>query len=185
MVKFKELFNPESFKNNKVKSLEDLQGMVEMMVKQCEMNSIDISTVPVLVNDDTSCSDYLFSSMSMGIGKHYAVSLRFYGNDKNLIDYYEEEDKQPKNGGEYWRSRGAVDWDASGFVVSKAAGERLLEMTKKVLGKEECKSWLDWREHEPNWIQFKFSAEEFDVKKLDKLTEDGIVTEERLIECKL
>lgn len=32
---------------------------------------------------------------------------------------------------------------------------------------------------EPNWIQFKFSAKEFDVNKLDKLTkESGIITEE-------
>lgn len=39
---------------------------------------------------------------------------------------------------------------------------------------------------EPNWIQFKFSAKEFDVNKLDKLTkESGIITEEIINICKL
>ena len=48
------------------------------------------------------------------------------------------------------------------------------------------KTRLDWRKFEPNWIQFKFSAKEFDVNKLDKLTkESGIITEEIINICKL
>ena len=94
-------------------------------------------------------------------------------------------DPRPEEG-EYWKSRG-IGYDLSGFVKSKAAGERLLEMVKKVLGNENPKSWLDYREFEPTWIQFKFQKEEFDLEKLDKLSEEnnGVLTESILIECKL
>lgn len=107
------------------------------------------------------------------------------GNDKDRIDYYEGEGKQPEGGGEFWKSRGPSSWDCSGFIVSKEAGERLLEMVHKVLNKQETETWLDWRKYEPDWIQFKFSAKEFDVKKLDEMAKDGIITEEILKECKL
>ena len=60
-------------------------------------------------------------------------------------------------------------------------------MVKEVLGIDEPASWLDYREHEPEWIQFKFQSEEFDLEKLDKLSRknDGIITKEILIECKI
>lgn len=95
-------------------------------------------------------------------------------------------DPRPENGGEYWKSRG-IGYDLSGFVKSKPAGERLLEMVKEVLGKEDPDSWLDWREDEPEWIQFKFQKEEFDLEKLDKMSveNDGILTKEILEACKL
>lgn len=94
-------------------------------------------------------------------------------------------DSRPEYG-EYWNPRG-IGYDLSGFVQSKKAGERLLEMVKKVLGKEEPDSWLDWRESEPKWIQFKFQKHEFDLEKLEKLAvENGrIITKEILLACKL
>ena len=74
----------------------------------------------------------------------------------------------------------------SGFVKSKQAGERLLEIVKEVLGKEEPASWLDWREYEPTWIQFKFQKEEFDLEKLEKMAiNNRILNKEILIACKL
>ena len=93
-------------------------------------------------------------------------------------------DERPVEG-EYWQSRGPSDWDVSGFVRSKAAGERLRRMVRLVLEKDETKSWLDWRETEPEWIQFKFSAEEFDVEKLHNLSKqyDGVLTINILKEC--
>lgn len=93
-------------------------------------------------------------------------------------------DPRPEEG-EYWNSRG-IGYDLSGFVKSKAAGERLLEMVKKVLGKDDPDSWLDYREYEPEWIQFKFKKEEFDLEKLDKLSKENnrILTEAILIACK-
>lgn len=88
--------------------------------------------------------------------------------------------------GEYWSPRG-IGYDLSGFVQSKQAGERVLEIVKEVLGKEEPASWLDWREYEPTWIQFKFQKEEFDLEKLEKMAieNDRILNKEILIACKL
>ena len=58
---------------------------------------------------------------------------------------------------------------------------------KEALDKEEPASWLDWREYEPEWIQFKFQKNEFDLEKLEKMAiENGnILTKEILVECKL
>ena len=65
--------------------------------------------------------------------------------------FYVAPDSKPEVG-EYWRSRG---YDLSGFVVSKLAGERLTRLVKYVLDTDEPLSHLDYREFEPNWIQFK------------------------------
>ena len=87
--------------------------------------------------------------------------------------------------GEYWYSRG-IGYDLSGFVKSKLAGERLLLMVKEVLLKSHSDSWLDYREHEPEWIQFKFQGSEFNLEKLEKMVEENnrIITKEILSECK-
>lgn len=88
--------------------------------------------------------------------------------------------------GEYWNPRG-IGYDLSGFVKSKQAGERLLAIVKEVLGKEEPASWLDWREYEPTWIQFKFQKEEFDLEKLENMAieNDRILNREIFMTCKL
>lgn len=98
---------------------------------------------------------------------------------------YESPDIKPEYG-EYWESRG-VGFDLSGFVKSKKAGERLLEMVKDVLDVGSPKTWLDFRQNEPSWIQFKFQKEEFDLDKLDKLSKENknIITREILQQSKL
>lgn len=98
---------------------------------------------------------------------------------------WEAPDSKPEYG-EYWCSRG-LGFDLSGFVKSKQAGERLLEMVKKVTGKEKPDSWIDWREDEPDWIQFKFQKSEFNLVRLDKLVYENkcVVTKEILHECRL
>ena len=60
-------------------------------------------------------------------------------------------------------------------------------MVKEVLGKDKPESWLDWREYETEWIQFKFQGSEFDLERLDKLAtgNSNILTKEILIECKI
>lgn len=95
-------------------------------------------------------------------------------------------DPRPENGGEYWKPR-PIGYDLSGFVKSKAAGERLLEMVKEVLETDEPASWLDYRDFEPEWIQFKFQKKEFNVEKLRQmvLDNDGVITKEILIACKI
>lgn len=59
-------------------------------------------------------------------------------------------------------------------------------MVKEVLGVEEPKTWLDYREFEPKWIQFKFQSEEFDLEKLEKMAKENndVMTKEILIVCK-
>lgn len=99
---------------------------------------------------------------------------------------YEWPDPKPESGGEYWTSRG-IGYDLSGFVKSKKAGERLLQMVKDVLNVEKPKSWLDWRPFEPRWIQFKFQKEEFDLEKLDTMARknDDVLTMDILKSCKI
>ena len=99
--------------------------------------------------------------------------------------HYENPDVRPENG-EYWIPR-EIGYDLSGFVKSKQAGERVLQMVKEVLEIDNPKSWLDYRESEPDWIQFKFQKEEFDLEKLKILASDNtcIVTKEILMKCKL
>ena len=59
-------------------------------------------------------------------------------------------------------------------------------MVRLVLEKDETDSWLDYRDYEPNWIQFKFKGSEFDLEKLDKMARENkdVVTLEMLKECK-
>lgn len=83
--------------------------------------------------------------------------------------------------GEFFKPRG-IGYDLAGFVKSRQAGERIIKMVKRVLQKEEIKTWLDYREREPNWIQVKFQKEEFDLEMLYEKTKDGILTEEILRE---
>lgn len=64
--------------------------------------------------------------------------------------HYEIPDVRPEYG-EYWRPRG-IGYDLSGFVKSKQAGERVFQIVKEVLNKENPSSWLDYREREPEWI---------------------------------
>ena len=57
-------------------------------------------------------------------------------------------------------------------------------MVKNILGKENPKSWLDYRPREPKWIQFKFQKEEFNLEKLLDLTKENcIITKDILMEC--
>lgn len=85
-------------------------------------------------------------------------------------------DIRPEGEGEFWRPRG-IGYDLSGFVKSKEAGERVVDMFRKALGREP-KTWLDFREYEPTWIQVKVQGEEADLHKLYSLTyETGIITQ--------
>ena len=52
--------------------------------------------------------------------------------------HWEPKDVRPEEG-EYWSSRG-VGYDLSGFVKTKAAGERILAMVHEVLGTDKCET---------------------------------------------
>lgn len=62
-----------------------------------------------------------------------------------------------------------------------------MDIVKEVLENDNPASWLDWREFEPEWIQFKFQKEEFDLEKLEKMVidNDRILNKEILIACKI
>jgi hypothetical protein len=91
-------------------------------------------------------------------------------------------DERPKIG-EFFISRG-IGYDLVGFVRTKQVGERVIEMFKKIIG-ENCKTWLDWRKYESNWIQIKIQKEDCDLEKLCKLIEDvGVITEEMIEQSK-
>lgn len=159
-------------------SLGELRDNIDWMIKNVELNKKDIYETPVFIKFDNDL--YVFDNAATSIDK---CSLGANKCDKLV---YTAPDSKPEVG-EYWRSRGPSSFDCSGFIKSKLAGERLLRMVKYILDTDEPKSWLDYRDFEPNWIQFKFSAEEFDVKLLDELSRsaEGVVTEEILRKCKL
>lgn len=90
-------------------------------------------------------------------------------------------DVKPEGEGEYFQPRG-VGYDLAGFVKCKEAGERIVKMFE-VLLRRPVKTWLDYREYEPAWIQVKVQEEDADLKKLNKLTQDGIITIDKIKEC--
>jgi hypothetical protein len=101
---------------------------------------------------------------------------------------YVRPDIRPDDGiGEFWEPRG-VGHDGhapniSGFVKSKQAGERILEWFKEARKSSELteNTWLDYREREPNWIQFKVSSNDADVDKLYELTKDTCIITEDIV----
>ena len=123
-------------------------------------------------------------------GEIYTVAYNGY---ENIVPHprasipaheYMSPDIRPEYG-EFWNPRG-VGYDLSGFVKSKQAGERILEMVKNTLQIECPLSWLDYRPYEPEWIQFKFQKEEFNLEKLYEMAKENknIITKEMLKMCK-
>lgn len=169
-------------KEQKKLTLANLQKWVEEWVHNCELNHKDPSEVELIITDSTERHEYRPSSGFIIWGSDgVKVGIDFFRSD---VITFDPKDERPAVG-EYWKSRGASTFDVSGFITSKAAGLRLMRMVRYILDTDEPKTWLDYREYEPNWIQFKFSAEEFDVEKLDKVScaNGGIITEEILRDC--
>lgn len=88
-------------------------------------------------------------------------------------------DIRPEGEGEFFSPRG-IGYDLAGFVKSKQAGERIVQMFKEALNKEPS-TWLDYRKNEPTWIQVKVQSEDVDLKILLNLVkEDGIITTDKI-----
>ena len=163
-------------------TLTHLQSWVEDWVDTCRMNHVSPNDVEVFIENETNRRRYYPFEGSLGFGsKGMKVCIGYYESD---IVRFDPKDERPAVG-EYWKSRGPSSFDVSGFVSSRAAGMRLVRMVCYILDTDEPKSWLDYREYEPNWIQFKFSAEEFDVEKLDEVSRanGGVITEQILRDC--
>lgn len=108
------------------------------------------------------------------------------------IPRHGRQDKQPEGGGEFFRSRGigldnctcfvcglyfnSIINNIAAFVQCKESGERIVKMFKRG-------AHLDYREREPDRVQVKIGAcdRHLDkLQKLDKLVQDGIITEDKI-----
>ena len=167
-------------------SLGELLEYVEGAIKTANLNNRNIYETPVFIesNNELFCVDYTSTAFGTRIGMTFRLNTDFTG-DYNQRIHYVAPDERPEEG-EYWKSRG-ISYELSGFVKSKLAGERLLRMVKLVLETDEPKTRLDYREHEPNWIQVKFKPEEFDLEKLNDMAHQNndIITLDILKKCKI
>lgn len=106
-------------------------------------------------------------------------------------------DERPPGGGEYFAPRGigtdvtpgcfvcggpeGAYHNVSAFVVTKESGERTVAMFQHG-------AWLDFRPHEPGWIQVKVGACPRHLPNLKKLAEltyaaEGVITAEMIKEA--
>jgi hypothetical protein len=163
-------------------SVSKLLEYAHTALHHCEINNLDPYKVPVFLTLERD--NNLYSNIGLGIccSSQLGTYVTLGSSDYYKMSYVAPDSKPEV--GEYWRSRG-VGYDLSGFVVSKLAGERLTRLVKYVLDTDEPLSHLDYREFEPNWIQFKFQKEEFNLELLDKLARanDNIVNEAILRQC--
>lgn len=163
-------------------SVSELLEYAHTALRDCEINNLDPDKVPVFLalgRIDNLYSNIRFSMCSSSQLGLYAT----LGSSDYYRMFYVAPDSKPEVG-EYWNSRG-IGYDLSGFVVSKLAGERLTRLVKYVLNTDEPLSHLNYREYEPNRIQFKFQKEEFNLELLDTLARENnnIVNEAILRQC--
>ena len=163
-------------------SVSKLLEYAHTALRNCEINNLDPDKVPVFLTLDHNENLYSYVGLSICSSNQLGTYVTLGSSDYYKM-FYVALDSKPEVD-EYWRSRG-VGYDLSGFVVSKLAGERLTRLVKYVLNTDEPLSHLDYREFEPNWIQFKFQKEEFNLELLDKLARanKNIVNEAILRQC--
>lgn len=185
IVELKSRSDRYKFTADKTMSVQGLIRFVEQLKDNCDRNHKNYCDVPVFMNAGNKVYPILMTSYGVrGDVGHYAELDSWHSKEFTKVAL----DVHPEDGNitsEYWESRGPSTSDCSGFVRSKRAGERIMNMVRIVLDKEETKTWLDYREHEPTWIQLKFSADEFDIEKLheESRRNDGIINIELLMEC--
>lgn len=139
----------------------------------------ECQTLFVILDDNMAYSD-------IGFGDEYP-KLQIHPK-QNPTHIWEKPDERPTNGiGEFYYPRGLgtgrYGEDMAGFVKTKQSGERIVEMFKSIIGID-CKTFLDYRENEPTWIQVKVQAvDNIDLQKLYSLTvNDCIITIEKIKE---
>lgn len=128
------------------------------------------------------------SKISEGIAVDYdgyVHPIPFVHPRKGIVKHkYVKPDVRPENGiGDFCTPRG-VGYDLACFVKSREAGQRITDMINKVneeFNKKGFSCRLDYREHEPNWIQVKIDyPSEMKAILLSGLIHDNgnIITEE-------
>lgn len=167
----------------KTMSVAELSSIAEKMNNFCTQNGQDNRKVPIFIEIDGKT--YTFQSYSMGLGPNATIKCTLNSTYMNILKHVAP-DSKPDNG-EYWNPRGIGGGECSGFVSSKTAGERIKRMVNMVLENDSPKSHLDYREHEPNWIQFKFNETEFNLSDLIVMTQENnnIITLDILYQCKI
>lgn len=172
------------FLDGETMSLANLIELAEWAEKNAVANHKDPKEVPVVVS--TGRYEYSLHTVSFGFCSNGMIVSLGMRDDKKLMPIVEDKRPNGEKYGEFWQTRGASNFDVAGFVVSKEAGERLDRLVKLVLEKNETESWLDYRDYEPEWIQYKFSANEFNVEKLSELSEEnnGVINLDILEICK-
>lgn len=134
---------------------------------------------------------------TIGFGDYYP---KLQAHPRQGIPSHGKSDKRPEGGGEFFHSRGigldnvpcfmcpgsetTLRDNIAAFVQCKAAGERVVEMFRKIAGGG---ARLDYRNHEPDRVQVKVGACKKHRPNLDRLNElvgesDGILTENILRE---
>lgn len=128
------------------------------------------------------------SSIGFGKSPEYPVLQK---HPREGIPLHGNPDTRPENGGEFFRARGiGKDWtpgcfvcggekkvynNLAGFVNTKEAGERAMLLFDKG-------ARVDYREHDPDYVQVKIGACNNHLENLEKLleltTENGTITEE-------
>lgn len=144
-----------------------------------------------VLSDGVTKSTLSFDGYYPSLQEHPRHGIPSHGN----------KDVRPGSGGEFFRSRGigldrvdcfvcgTRDRDGNGrdhlhniaaFVRCREAGERVVTMFA-------CGAHLDYRDFEPDRVQVKVGACDFhleNLRKLNKITHDGIITPERVHEAK-
>jgi len=169
--------------DKKTMSLATLLDAVEDAYNNVVRNNQDPTKVPVVIRFDNINYAIPWYGFGYGVGNKGFSAFIDSGAYHKIMPIVH--DVRPDGDGEYWQSRGPGYPDIAGFVKSKQAGERIDEMVSEVLMNKEHKSWLDYRETEPTWIQYKFHKDEFDMDMLDSLTKEneGIITKEIIKRC--
>lgn len=165
-----------------------INGAIEQLIRikhNCELNGLDSDKTPLFVLYDNELHLIKGSATCHGdLGTFGTIDV----SKGNRFHFVAPDIEDPASTDVIWKSRGVSDGlDVSGFVNSRPSGLRLLHMVQDILGKEETISHLDYREKEPNWIQFKFYPKEFDVYMIDKLSKEAgeKLNKEILAKCKI
>jgi hypothetical protein len=180
-------YQSKSGENGKINTLSICEciNLLEQYKDCCLKNGKNPYETPVFINFNNEL--HLIPAAVLSCSKNGMYGL-FESSDWYKFSYVAPDIEDPASTDVVWRSRGVSDGlDVSGFVNSRPAGIRLLHMVQEILGTEKTASNLDYRENEPDWIQFKFSAKEFDVYKLDEISKNaGDILNKKIInECKL
>ena len=143
-------------------------------------------------------SGVMISPLGVGSGKGPTIYPKITEHPRKGTPSHGKPDKQPAGGGEFFKSRGiGVDMctcfvctnkklpttmnNIAAFVQCRKAGERVVALFQRG-------ARLDYREREPDYVQVKIGACDKhlpNLRRLDDLTHDGVITQERINQARV